>query len=284
MLRLFYDPRQNAMDNESVSPSAAKPAAFVEAALARFPGRVGIAEGFGPLSIEELCLAHDRAYVEDILGCRKPNGFGNLLPSVAASLPWTTGSFVAAARAAAREGGVACSPTSGFHHAEYASSIGFCTFNGLAIAAILIRRDGLARRVGIADFDAHYGNGTADLVKRLGLDYVVNHSLGGFIHDLVEPGAADRWLDGLEAELERMFDGCGIILYQAGADPHADDPLGGYLTSEQLRLRDRAVFRYARRRGTPIVWNLAGGYQRPLSTVIELHLSTVEECLSAFGE
>jgi acetoin utilization deacetylase AcuC-like enzyme len=284
MLRLFYDPRQSASGNESYSPSAGKPAAFVEAALARYPGLIAIDSDFAPLSRDEIALAHDRAHVDAVLDCEVPNGFDNRLASVAASLPWTTGSFVAAARAAARDGGAACSPTSGFHHAEFAASMGFCTFNGLAIAAILLRREGLASRVGIADFDAHYGNGTADIVDRLGLDHIVNHSLGRFIGGLAEPGAADRWLDGLEEELEGAFEGCDIIFYQAGADPHAEDPLGGYLGSEQLRRRDAAVFRYARRSGKPIAWNLAGGYQEPLSKVIELHLATVEECLAAFPD
>ena len=124
----------------------------------------------------------------------------------------------------------------------------------------------MATRIGIADLDAHYGNGTADITERLGLDYVVNHSLGRFIVAFAEPGAADRWLGGLDAELESLFEGCDLLFYQAGADSHT------------------AVFRYARRSGKPIAWNLAGGYQKPLSKVFELHLATVEECLSAFGD
>ena len=194
MLRLFYDPRQSASGNDSFSPSAGKPAAFVKAALARFPGRVTAIDGFLPLTADEMALAHNRSHVDAILECRAPNGFGNRLPSVADSLPWTTGSFVAAARAAALNRGAACSPTSGFHHAEFCSSMGFCTFNGLAIAAIILREEGLVKRIGIADFDAHYGNGTADIIERLGLDHVVNHSLGRFIGAFAEPGTADRWL------------------------------------------------------------------------------------------
>ncbi len=192
MRRLFYDHRQNALGNDSFSPSAGKPAAFVEAALARFPGRVTAVNGLFPLTADEIALAHDRSHVDAILECRAPKGFGNNLALVAGSLPWTTGSFVAAARAAALDGGAACSPTSGFHHAGFGSSMGFCTFNGLA------------------DFDAHYGNATADIIERLGLDYIVNHSLGRFI--------------GAFAELESMFEGCDLLFYQAGADPHTAGP------------------------------------------------------------
>ncbi len=83
-------------------------------------------------------------------------------------------------------------------------------------------------------------------------------------------------------ELEEKFSECDLLFYQAGADPHEADYLGGYLSSEQLRARDEAVFAYARRSGKPIAWNLAGGYQSPLREVIELHLATLGECLKVF--
>ena len=76
---------------------------------------------------------------------------------------------------------------------------------------------------------------------------------------------------------------CDVILYQAGADPHVDDPLGGWLTTEQLRERDRRVFESAQRLGVPIAWNLAGGYQEPLSKVLEIHDNTMRECERVYG-
>lgn len=72
------------------------------------------------------------------------------------------------------------------------------------------------------------------------------------------------------------------MFYQAGADPHIDDPLGGELTTEQMRQRDRIVFEYAKEEKKPIVWNLAVGYQIPIDKVIELHLNTVEECIKTY--
>jgi acetoin utilization deacetylase AcuC-like enzyme len=81
--------------------------------------------------------------------------------------------------------------------------------------------------------------------------------------------------------LERFAD-CDLLLYQAGADPHVDDPLGGWLTTAQLRERDRRVFSGCRAAGLPVAWNLAGGYQSPLSKVIAIHDHTMLECLAAF--
>jgi len=48
------------------------------------------------------------------------------------------------------------------------------------------------------------------------------------------------------------FDAFDLILYQAGADVHVDDPLGGVLTTEQMIERDQIVFDAARASGTPI--------------------------------
>ena len=72
------------------------------------------------------------------------------------------------------------------------------------------------------------------------------------------------------------------MLYQAGADPHVDDPLGGWLTTAQLHERDRRVFAAARRIGLPVAWNLAGGYQSPLRKVLDIHDNTLRACAGVF--
>ena len=44
--------------------------------------------------------------------------------------------------------------------------------------------------------------------------------------------------------------GCDLVLYQAGADPHISDPLGG-------------------------------GYQKPIAKVVDLHVNTMRAALAA---
>lgn len=283
-MRIFYTPRQSVKDNESFSPSAGKPAAFVEAALRRFPGRLELRYDFRGISAKGIALAHDPERVRKVLACEEANGFGNRNPFVAASLPWTLGSHYAAARSAVKEGGATCSPTSGFHHSCYASGGGYCTFNGLVVTALLLRSEGLVDRVAIVDFDMHYGNGTDNIIGIKRLSWLTNHSLGGFATGLRGNQGIEAWLAGLPEELDRVAGKSDLILYQAGADPHVDDPLGGLLSSDQMRRRDRAVFRWARARAKPLAWNLAGGYQSPIAKVLELHLATVEECLVAYGD
>jgi acetoin utilization deacetylase AcuC-like enzyme len=263
-------------DAQSFSPSAAKPRAVVASWRRRFPPLVF--EAPEAASVGTLCLAHDAEYVRGVLACRLPNGFGNHLAEVAASLPWTTGAMVTAARLAL-QGGCAVAPVSGFHHACHDRGGGYCTFNGLVVAAQVMRREQRLRRVGILDFDQHYGNGTADILRVLGLDWIEHYSAAA---EWDRPDQAEAFLARIPVLMAR-FATCDLLLYQAGADPHVDDPLGGWLTTAQLRQRDRLVFEYCHAHRLPVAWNLAGGYQTPLRKVVAIHDNTLIECLACFG-
>jgi acetoin utilization deacetylase AcuC-like enzyme len=139
--------------------------------------------------------------------------------------------------------------------------------------------EGKVRRIMILDCDMHYGNGTDDIIGRLALgSRVENVTFGRWF---TTPAQAERYLEQLERETARFHD-FDLVLYQAGADVHIDDPLGGVLTTEQMRVRDETVFRAARLTGVPLAWNLAGGYQQPLSKVIDLHVQTMRACVGAF--
>ncbi|MBA3506345.1 MAG: histone deacetylase [Betaproteobacteria bacterium] len=275
-MKIFYTDLMVA-DSESFSPSAHKPREVVQSWQALgIPLEIVAPE---PVTVEQFALAHDRRFVEDVLACRRANGFGNRSAAVAASLPYTSGSMLAAAREAVRNGRVAVAPCSGFHHATYDTVQGFCTFNGLMVTACALRVEVVASRVGILDFDQHWGNGTDDILRQLGADWVRHYSAGA---EWDSPKQATRFLDAIPQLVESMAD-CGVILYQAGADPHVDDPLGGWLTTEQLRERDRLVFENGARVGVPIAWNLAGGYQTPLRNVLDIHDNTMRECAAVFG-
>ncbi len=103
----------------------------------------------------------------------------------------------------------------------------------------------------------------------LGMTYVRPQHAQAFFRDL--PG------------ILRRFAGCDVLLYQAGADPHIDDPLGGWLESAELAQRDRLVFEHCAATRLPIAWNLAGGYQSPLRKVLDIHDNTLRECIRAYG-
>jgi acetoin utilization deacetylase AcuC-like enzyme len=236
-----------------------------------------------PATVIEFGAAHDMEHVRAILACEKRNGFGNTLPSVARSLPYTTGSMLAAAHHVVQHGGVACSPTSGFHHAGWSRCAGFCTFNGLMVTAATLIAEKLVERVAILDCDMHEGDGTQDIIDRDDRRDVDHVTIGRDYH---KPEHAEVFLEKLPAMM-RSFKFANVLLYQAGADPHVDDPLGGWLTTAQLRRRDEIVFRHAQVMRLPIVWNLAGGYQRladgTIPKVLEIHDNTMRVFVRAFS-
>jgi acetoin utilization deacetylase AcuC-like enzyme len=281
MIPVFYTPKMVA-ESGCESPSAAKPTPVVASWRQQFP--VEVIEP-APVTVEELARAHDRQFVEDVVACRRDNGFGNTSRDVARSLPYTTGSMLSAARHAIKTGGAAVAPCSGFHHATWDKCMGFCTFNGLMVTALALLEEGV-KRVGILDLDMHYGNGTDHIIGKLGLsDTTICHFTSG--KDYLFPAQAREFFNvRLPKELERMA-ACDVVLYQAGADPHVDDPHGGWLTTDELQRRDRVVFEALRSAKVPVAWNLAGGYQRDrdggIRKVLAIHDNTMRECARFFG-
>lgn len=279
----------------SFSPSASKPGPVVNAwRTAELTRRhLEIVEDFAPVSIDDIAKTHDRKHAMDVLMGDKPNGFGSTSPEIAHSLLWTNGSITRAAEhVLTGKSPVACSPTSGFHHAGPASCEGFCTFNGLVIAAYNALERGLlgpSKRVVIIDCDVHYGNGTDEFLNVSAeraphplLARITNETVGG---ERVRDGKSMlAWLRRVLAKLDPAE--VGLVIYQAGADMHANDPLGGYASTEAMVMRDRLVFERCRDTDIPLVWNLAGGYQRDesgsIQPVLDLHLLTMIQCVYAY--
>jgi acetoin utilization deacetylase AcuC-like enzyme len=263
-------------DSGSYSPSAAKPTFVVEAwrrAALPIDWRT-----VTPATVEDLSLAHHPEFVSSILAGTARNGFGNHRPDVAQSLPFTTGAMLNAA-VAALECGIACAPVSGFHHAGYSTATMFCTFNGLMITALKLLRSKQVKRILLLDLDQHYGNGADEIKKTLGIGKEIVNATFGRWYD--NPSQASEYLVRLKLAI-KQFPKFDLVLYQAGADLHVDDPLGGVLDSNQMRERDSIVFDAARSSGVPLVWNLAGGYQDSISKVVRIHMTTMEECVRTY--
>ena len=277
-MKVFYRPEQTARNAGTFSPSAGKPALVVQDWLARGLIQDSDVLSFEPVRRADLQRAHNSEFVDGVLDLRIANGFGNHDAQVAASLPYTSGSLLAAARHALDHRENVCSPTSGFHHTGHNFAQGFCTFNGLMVTAMALLEQGDVRSIGILDCDVHYGNGTDDIVQKLGVQGIRHHTMGAHIHRSresdVDGSSFQAWLDDAIADCKDV----DLVIFQAGADPHVDDPLGGVLTGVQMAKRDHAVF--AAFQGKPLVWNLAGGYQRDanggIEPVLKLHRATAQ--------
>ena len=290
---LFFNPAQNVPGLSVYGPGAGKPQRFMDYARhfdfrsygPACTGRVT------PITRDDLLLVHDADYVDGVFSGVILNGFENRDPRVPESCLWTIGSLLAGARyAIAQPWQPVCSPTSGYHHAGHNFGGGFCTFNGLLVVAAKLIAENPALKIGILDCDFHYGDGTADILKHYPAlaQSIIHRTQGQHFHGEDVEGEALEftvWLDESIQELNAF--GCDLVLYQAGADPHVDDPLGGFLTSAGLVQRDTAVFCGIH---APVVWNLAGGYQTGKTNhflhdpVLTIHYATLRASNASCGE
>ncbi|TAN78075.1 MAG: histone deacetylase family protein, partial [Gallionella sp.] len=120
---------------------------------------------------EQLLRVHDADYVDSIESAAPQHGIVQLDPDTAMN-PFSYPAALHAAGAvvlgvdlvmAGKAENAFCNIRPPGHHAERARAMGFCIFNNVAIGvAHALAHHGL-RRVAIADFDVHHGNGTENI-------------------------------------------------------------------------------------------------------------------------
>jgi len=198
---------------------------------------------------EQLLRVHEPGYIESIESRAPVQGFVQLDPDTAMN-PY---SYQAALRAAGavvlgvdlvigkKVENAFCNIRPPGHHAERARSMGFCLFNNVAVgAAHAIAMHGL-RRVAIADFDVHHGNGTEEIFHDeprvmlcsafqhpfypyVGVDsgneHIINVPLpAGTAGEEFRAAITRHWLPALERFKPEL------LLISAGFDAHRDDDL-----------------------------------------------------------
>ncbi|WP_070380287.1 hypothetical protein [Rhodococcus sp. WMMA185] len=247
------------------------------------------------LDVGELAAVHDLQYVEAV-HYGTPRGLAGSPGLTWDEDLWTAttaaaGGMVDAALVGLRTGGVAGSLSSGLHHACRASGRGFCTFNGLVLAARAALDDG-AESVLIVDFDAHCGGGTASLMQSDPRIWQADVSVDWF--DFYDP--TDRCQPTLVSEGEQYLAACtqalsriehigpnfDLVLYNAGMDPYEGCDTGGLdgITKEVLEARENLLFRWCQERKMPVAFALAGGYvsaHLDEKELVDLHRLTIAE-------
>ncbi len=185
------------------------------------------------------------------------------------------------------------------HHATPDTSMGFCLFNNIAVAAAHARKKHGLNRVLIVDWDVHHGNGTQDIffadpsqyflsVHRFGGGFYPGTGAGGetgtgaglgFTRNVPVRFGVSRseylaaFRNALEAAADKMRP--ELILVSAGFDAHALDPVGSLgLLSEDFAALTRDVLEIARAHsGGRLVACLEGGYNvDALAESVQIHL------------
>ena len=297
-MKIFYSPHYTVATHTFETTRKSR---WIAESLAREP--IAGIELIAPklASAAALSRVHDPEYVDAVrTGKRRElaesQGF-HWDPALWKMVCSSNGGVVAAAIEALRTRRVSGSLSSGLHHARRARGVGFCTFNGLVLAA-RAAFDAGARTVLILDLDAHCGGGTHELIhgdERIWqVDVSVNafdryEPLGNNQLEMVHDGS--RYLPTIERKLtwlEREAPKFDICLYNAGMDPFAGCPIGGMqgVTQKVLCEREAAVFSWCQMRGVPIAFVLAGGYlgsELDRAGLVALHRLTLEAAC-AYGD
>jgi acetoin utilization deacetylase AcuC-like enzyme len=244
-----------------------------------------------PFDLSWLNGLHTDEYIQSFLLGREPLASSQGIPWTPAIRDATFAMLSGQMEAAnfAIENGIAMNLARGFHHAVRERGAGFCPINGLALVAH--RLPGM--RVFVVDCDEHGGNGTEEYAAEMDNLYCASifgtrfGCRGGVRSWAFHVHAAEvgfsRYIEIL-AEIEELIVKCApdIILYQAGADCHEDDPKSQVgLSSQQMYERDLTVFSMARRHRIPLAFVVAGGYQDP-SSIVRLNINTVRAAAEVF--
>ena len=290
-MRLYYSPAYTAAAHVF---DTTRKSGWIAASLVRRPvSGVDIVEP-AAATARQLEAVHTPEYVRAVRtglprGLAESNGF-SWDPAMWDAVCASTGGAVAAALNAYLTRSIAGSLSSGLHHARAGHGAGFCTFNGLALAARALRDAG-ARRIVIVDLDAHIGGGTFSLVESWPevwqLDVAV---VAGF--DAYDPTGTDRvsldvvseasvYLSVVRARLDALPGDLDVAIYNAGVDVHQDCRTGGQagFGDDLIQARERLVFEWGCRRGVPIAFVLAGGYtggEMTQDRLVTLHRITIE--------
>jgi acetoin utilization deacetylase AcuC-like enzyme len=203
---------------------------------------------------EQLLRVHSISHVEHILRSAPPEGGTSRLDedtvmssgSVEAALR-AAGATVAAVDAVLSGSGAVqhafCAVRPPGHHATRDQAMGFCLFNNIAVAAAHALAVHGLKRVAIADFDVHHGNGTQAIFERESrVLFVSSHQsplypgsgredecgVGNIVNGTLSPGAGSH-------EFRELWDGVllprlhafkpQLVLVSAGFDAHRNDPL-----------------------------------------------------------
>jgi histone deacetylase 11 len=305
MIPLIYHPRYNitAFGLERLHPFDSRKYRRIRNAL--IAGGLRRPREFvrpGAVTRGELLKLHTPDYLQSL---RRPESLARILEvPVVRRLPgwvidwrilrpmrFATGGTILACRQAL-ERGIAINLGGGYHHAAPGWGGGFCVYADIPLAAQALHDEGKVGRVMVVDLDAHQGNGTASAFKDWPWATIFDLYEQNIFPARKEPEdyplpvrsglTGVEYLEIVHQTLPPALDTVrpDLLIYNAGSDPFADDPLAGLrLTMSDIADRDLNVVSMARERKIPVAMVLSGGYS---TESWRIHADSIEGILTRF--
>ena len=180
------------------------------------------------------------------------------------------------------------------HHAESSRAMGFCLFNGAAIAAFHARSAHSLDKVAVIDFDVHHGNGTQhSFEQEPNLFYASSHQSPAYpgtgketdegcanniCNVTLPPGSGSlEFKSGYTKRILPALESFNpeLIIISAGFDAHSKDPLAqinleasdyGWISQKILELAEKCC-------GGRVISILEGGYDiEALRESVQVHV------------
>jgi histone deacetylase 11 len=253
---------------------------------------------------EQLLKVHTPEYLDSLKDSRVlakifEVAVANLIP--AAILDWRVlhpmrlagGGTLMACRLALQNG-LAINLGGGYHHADRNHGSGFCCYSDVPIALTLLREEGKIANILIIDTDAHQGNGFANVLRNTGCGHVIDlfdESIYPFpkvLEDISIPLPArtngQKYLAVLEQHVPEAIAEFkpDLIIYNAGSDVLASDPLSSLLVSpDEMCQRDLFVVSQAKKHSIPLAMVLSGGYGPKSASA---HAQSIEGILRKYDQ
>ena len=235
---------------------------------------------------EQLARVHSENHINTIKATSPQHGLASIDPDTAMN-PFTLEAALRAAGAAVlatdlvitgKVENAFCNVRPPGHHATHNRAMGFCFFNNVAVGVAHVMAQYGLKRIAIADFDVHHGNGTEDIFKDdprvmlcstfqhpfypysgadSGNDHIINVPLAARTDSSAFQSAiTEYWLPALNKFKPE------IIFISAGFDAHREDEMANFgladsdytWVTEQIKT---IAEKYAKKR---IVSTLEGGY------------------------
>ena len=255
---------------------------------------------------EQLLRVHSAAHVEHILASAPHEGVFQLDPDTFMSPGSAEAALRAAGAAVAAVDAVLggdvqhafCAVRPPGHHATRDQAMGFCLFNNIAVAAAHALAVHGLKRIAIADFDVHHGNGTQAIFEsEPRVLFVSSHQsplypdsgredergVGNIVNATLSPGAGsyefrELWEGALLPRLHAFKP--QLVLVSAGFDAHRNDPLADLKLGQEdyAWITERLVALAQAHAGGRLVSTLEGGYElTALAASASAHVSALTD-------